>query len=43
MKQWPFAHTIEMTHRLQDGGLEVQTTIVNLSAEPMPLAIGFHP
>ena len=23
MKQWPFAHTIEMTHRLQDGALEV--------------------
>jgi aldose 1-epimerase len=43
MKQWPFAHTIEMTHRLQDGVLEVQTTIVNMSAEPMPIAIGFHP
>ena len=24
MKQFPFAHTIEMTHRLQDGVLEVQ-------------------
>lgn len=43
MKQWPFAHTIEITHRLQDGGLEVRTTITNLSAEPMPVAIGFHP
>lgn len=43
MRQWPFAHTIEMTHRLQDGTLEVRTTIVNLSAEPMPIAIGFHP
>jgi len=43
MKQWPFAHTIEMTYRLQDGGLEVRTTITNLSAEPMPVAIGFHP
>jgi aldose 1-epimerase len=43
MKQWPFAHTIEMTHRLQDGVLEVRTTIVNESAEPMPVAIGFHP
>jgi aldose 1-epimerase len=43
MKQWPFAHTIEITHRLQDGVLEVQTTIANLSAEPMPIAIGFHP
>src|SRR3954462_3338321 len=25
MKQWPFAHTIEITHRLQDGVLEVAT------------------
>jgi aldose 1-epimerase len=43
MKQWPFAHTIEMTYRLQDGVLEVATAIVNQSAEPMPVAIGFHP
>ena len=43
MKQWPFAHTIEITHRLHDGGLEVETTIVNMSVEPMPIAIGFHP
>src|SRR5262249_6462963 len=43
MKQWPFAHTIEMTHRLQQGVLAVMTTIVNMSAEPMPVAIGFHP
>ena len=25
MKQWPFAHTIEMTYRLSDGVLEVAT------------------
>ena len=43
MKQFPFAHTIEMTHRLQDGVLEVTTKIQNLAAEPMPVAIGFHP
>ena len=43
MKQWPFAHTIEITYRLHDGVLEVETTIVNMSAEPMPIAIGFHP
>src|SRR5215510_11216514 len=33
MKQWPFAHTIDMTYRLQDGALEVITTITNMSAE----------
>jgi aldose 1-epimerase len=43
MKQWPFAHTVEITHRLQDGVLQVQTKITNLSAEPMPVAVGFHP
>jgi aldose 1-epimerase len=43
MKQWPFAHTIEITHRLEGGVLEVRTTIVNLSADAMPIAIGFHP
>src|SRR5437764_282165 len=43
MKQWPFAHTIDMTYRLQDGALEVTTSIANLSADPMPVAIGFHP
>ena len=43
MKQWPFAHTIEMTHTLRDGVLEVMTTVSNMSAEPMPVSIGFHP
>jgi aldose 1-epimerase len=43
MKQWPFAHTIEMTYRLTNGTLEVETAITNLSAEPMPISVGFHP
>ena len=43
MKQWPFAHTVEMTHRLQDGMLEVRTTIRNMAAEAMPVSVGFHP
>ena len=43
MKQFPFAHTLQMTYRLQDGVLEVRTRIDNLSIEPMPVAIGFHP
>jgi aldose 1-epimerase len=32
---------IEMTYRLQGGVLEVQTRITNMSAEPMPVAVGF--
>ena len=43
MKQFPFAHTIHMTHRLQDGVLEVTTKIESSSADPMPVSIGFHP
>ena len=43
MKQFPFAHTLTMTYRLSDGALEVRTRIDNLSTEPMPVAIGFHP
>jgi aldose 1-epimerase len=43
MAQFPFAHTIDMTHRLQDGALEIAIELHNLSAEPMPVAIGFHP
>src|SRR6516162_663292 len=43
IKQWPFAHTIEITHRLQGGVLEVRTKITNAGGEPMPVAIGFHP
>ena len=43
MKQWPFAHTIEMTYRLQDGVLETQAKITNMAAEPMPVSLGFHP
>ena len=43
MAQFPFAHTVEMTHRLKDGVLEVTVKLNNLSAAPMPVAIGFHP
>jgi aldose 1-epimerase len=43
MKQWPFAHTIDMTYRVRNGSLEVMTSITNIGAEPMPIAIGFHP
>jgi aldose 1-epimerase len=43
MRQWPFAHTIEMTYRLQGGVLEVNTKVINHSIEPMPVALGYHP
>jgi aldose 1-epimerase len=43
MKQFPFAHTIDMTYTLQDGALQVATRIENLSTDPMPVSIGYHP
>jgi aldose 1-epimerase len=43
MAQFPFAHTIEMTYKLHDGKLSVETLLKNLSADPMPVAVGFHP
>jgi len=43
MRQWPYAHTVEITYRLVDGVLEVATAIANLSDDPLPVAIGFHP
>jgi aldose 1-epimerase len=43
MKQFPFAQTYTMTIRLKDGVLEVNTKIDNLSKDPLPVSIGFHP
>jgi aldose 1-epimerase len=43
MAQFPFAHTIDMTHRLRDGILEVETSIQNHAFEAMPVSIAFHP
>ncbi|MBM3784067.1 MAG: aldose 1-epimerase [Acidobacteria bacterium] len=43
MAQFPFAHTIDMTYRLANGVLEVETEITNLGFEAMPLIIGYHP
>lgn len=43
MRQFPFAHTIDMTYRLAMGVLQVTTALGNLGTEPMPVAIGFHP
>ncbi len=41
--QFPFLHTVEMTYLLSVGKLEVRTRIENLSAESMPVSLGYHP
>ena len=43
MAQFPFAHVLDMTYRLERGVLEVGLRIENLGAEPLPVAVGFHP
>jgi aldose 1-epimerase len=43
MAQFPFAHTLEMTYRLQGGELEVETALFNHAVAPMPVAVGYHP
>jgi aldose 1-epimerase len=43
MAQFPFAHALEVTYRLHDGVLEVETVLENFAADPIPLALGYHP
>ncbi len=43
MAQFPFAHTIEMTYRLKDGKIGIETAINNVGKAPMPVMIAFHP
>jgi aldose 1-epimerase len=43
MAQWPFAQNYELTYSLAEGVLEVRLTVANLSSQPMPLMVGFHP
>jgi aldose 1-epimerase len=43
MANWPFAQEYEMTYTLANGVLEVTTAVTNLSAQAMPVVLGFHP
>src|SRR5579872_213634 len=43
MAQWPFAQEYEMTYELSAGQLEVRIVVTNLSTDPMPIVLGFHP
>ncbi len=43
MANWPFAQEYEMTYTLANGALEVSTKVINRSAQPMPVVLGFHP
>jgi aldose 1-epimerase len=43
MAQFPFANSVEMTYRLRQGVLEVETRVENHSAGPLPVSLGYHP
>ena len=43
MAQFPFAHTLDVTHRLKDGKLEVTTAVSNVGRAPMPVMMAYHP
>ncbi len=43
MAQFPFPHTLNMTYRLRNGSVEVETAIENHGTDPLPVGIGFHP
>jgi aldose 1-epimerase len=43
MANWPFAHEYEMKYGLAGGELEISIAVKNLSREPMPVVVGFHP
>jgi aldose 1-epimerase len=42
MAQFPFAFNLQMTHRLKDGALEIETVVENLSGEAFPLSLSYH-
>jgi aldose 1-epimerase len=43
IEQFPFMHTLEMTHRLDNDGIEVNLKVINLDEKKLPLSFGFHP
>lgn len=41
--EWPWAYEARQTFRLSEDGLEAEISCKNLSQEPMPCGLGFHP
>ena len=40
---YPFDFKVAFTYQLQDNSLEIRQQYTNLSSEPMPFSMGFHP
>ena len=43
LAHYPFAHRLEMTHRLCHGKLHVRLFLHSECAQPIPVTVGFHP
>lgn len=41
--EWPWAYEARQTFRLDEGGLQAEIECLNLSSDPMPCGLGFHP
>lgn len=41
--EWPWAYEARQIFRLGDAGLEAEISCTNLSSDPMPCGLGFHP
>lgn len=41
--EWPWAYEARQVFRLSEAGLEVEISCRNLSSDPMPCGLGFHP
>jgi aldose 1-epimerase len=41
--EWPWSYESRQTFRLTDAGLEAEISCKNLSTDPMPCGLGFHP
>lgn len=41
--EWPWAYEARQVFRLNEAGLEVEISCRNLSSDPMPCGLGFHP
>lgn len=41
--QFPFEHRLEMTHRMDENGIQVTLNIVNEGNKNIPVSFGFHP
>ncbi|MCP9496409.1 MAG: aldose 1-epimerase [Pyrinomonadaceae bacterium MAG19_C2-C3] len=43
LRQFPFPFKLEVTYRLRDGRLEMETTVRNAGDREMPVGFGIHP